>query len=110
MPYRAKDSPSPRSEFSHPDVVIALTCLSYYYGGLSDEDMFTALGCLIEFDQSEVEYQAWVRDAHNLPNAFKQLQGTNLKDRPLGTSVLFPALFSDKSVIDFFLSRIVFPK
>ncbi len=37
VPYRAKDMPSARSEFSHPDVVIVLTCLSYYYGGLSHE-------------------------------------------------------------------------
>lgn len=40
VPYRFKDSPSPRSEFSHPDVVIILTLLSYYYGGLSDGELF----------------------------------------------------------------------
>lgn len=110
VPYRAKDSPSLRSEFSHPDVVITLTSLSYYYGGLSDDDLFVAIGCLMEADQSEVEYQAWVRDASNLPTEFKQLQGINLKDRQLCTSNLFPALRSAKSVIDFFLAHIVFPK
>ncbi|QBZ53312.1 hypothetical protein PoMZ_08988 [Pyricularia oryzae] len=36
VPYRAKDSPSPRSEFSHPKVVILLILFSYYYGGLGD--------------------------------------------------------------------------
>ena len=36
VPYRAKDSPDARTEFSHPDATIVLTCLSYYYGGLSD--------------------------------------------------------------------------
>lgn len=110
VPYRAKDSPSLRSEFSHPDVVIALTSLSYYYGGLSDDNLFVAMGCLMEADQSDVEYQAWVRDANNLPAAFKQLQGINLKDRPLCTSEVFPALRFAKSVIDFFLAHIVFPK
>lgn len=30
VPYRAKDSPSPRSEFSHPEVILLLTSLSYY--------------------------------------------------------------------------------
>ena len=35
VPYRSKDSPSPRSEFSHSDVVLILTLLSQYYGGLS---------------------------------------------------------------------------
>lgn len=110
VPYRAKDSPSLRSEFSHPDVVISLTSLSYYYGGLSDDDLFTAMGRLMEADQSEVEYQAWVRDANGLPPAFKQLQGINLKDRPLCTSEVFPALRFSKSAVDFFLSHIVFPK
>lgn len=110
VPYRAKDSPSLRSEFSHPDVVISLTSLSYYYGGLSDDDLFTAMGSLMEADQSDVEYQAWVRDANGMPAAFKQLQGINLKDRPLCISEVFPALRFSKSAIDFFLSHIVFPK
>ncbi|POS70805.1 hypothetical protein DHEL01_v210801 [Diaporthe helianthi] len=110
VPYRAKDNPSPRSEFSHPDVVVALTSLSYYYGGLSDEDLFVAMGHLMETDQSDVEYQDWVRDAKDLPDAFKQLQGINLKDRPLCTSELFPSLRFAKAVIDFFLAHIVFPK
>ena len=30
VPFRAKDNPTPRSEFSHPDVAIVLTLLSYY--------------------------------------------------------------------------------
>lgn len=110
VPYRAKDSPSPRSEFSHPDVVITLTSLSYYYGGLCDDDLFTAMGHLMEADQSDVEYQAWVRDANGLPASFRQLQGINLKDRPLCTSVVFPSFRFAKSVVDFFLSHIVFPK
>jgi len=61
VPYRAKDNPSPRSEFSHPDVVITLTSLSYYYGGLSDDDIFTALGHLMDCDQADAEYQEWIK-------------------------------------------------
>lgn len=110
VPFRAKDSPSPRSEFSHPDVVIVLTSLCYYYGGLDDEDIFTALGHLMESDQADIEYQAWVSDAHNLPLAFRQLQGINLKDRQQCISQLFPCLKFGKNVVDYYLSRIVFPK
>ncbi|KAK3348937.1 hypothetical protein B0T25DRAFT_519278 [Lasiosphaeria hispida] len=37
---RAKDTPARQAEFSHPDVVIILTCLSYYsYGGLSPAEL-----------------------------------------------------------------------
>ncbi|KAG8166635.1 hypothetical protein KVR01_002324 [Diaporthe batatas] len=110
VPYLAKDNPSLRSEFSHPDVVITLTSLSYYYGGLSNESLFTAMECLVGSDQADAEYQAWVGDANRLPDEFKQLQGINLQDRPLCISKLFPPLRFAKSVIDFFLAHIVFPK
>ncbi|EME77662.1 uncharacterized protein MYCFIDRAFT_84294 [Pseudocercospora fijiensis CIRAD86] len=110
VPYRAKDSPSPRSEFSHPDVVITLTSLCYYYDGLSDDDLFVALGHLMDSDQADIEYQAWVKDSDGLPAAFKQLQGINLKDRPQCVCELFPALRYGKNVVDYFLSHHVFPK
>ncbi|KAF7189675.1 hypothetical protein HII31_08995, partial [Pseudocercospora fuligena] len=110
VPYRAKDSPSPRSEFSHPDVVITLTSLCYYYDGLSDDDLFVALGHLMDSDQADIEYQAWVKDSDGLPAAFKQWQGINLKDRPQCVSELFPALRYGKNVVDYFLSHHVFPK
>lgn len=110
VPYRAKDSPSPRSEFSNPEVIILLTLLSYYYKGLTDEDLFITMSHLVDSDQSDIEYQAWVRDAPGLPMAFKQLQGINLKDRPQCNSEVFPALRYAKSVVDYFLARIVFTK
>lgn len=110
VPYRAKDSPTPHSEFSHPDVVITLTSLCYYYDGLSDEDMFTALGHLMDCDQADAEYQTWVTSAPKIPAAFRQLQGINLKDRLQCALELFPQLRKGKAVIDYFLSRIVFPK
>ncbi|KAM0720782.1 hypothetical protein Q7P37_003067 [Cladosporium fusiforme] len=110
VPYSAKDSPSLRSEFSHPDVVIMLTSLCYYYQGLDDNDLFAALTHLIDSDQADIEYQSWVEDASELPFAFKQLQGVNLKDRPQCVAELFPALRRGKSTVDYFLSHIVFPK
>lgn len=110
VPYRAKDSPSLRSEFSHPDVVISLTSLSYYYRGLSNEDLFITMGYLLESDQADAEYQTWIRDANELPAPFRQLQGINLKDRPTCVSEVFPPLRFSKSVIDFFLAHSVFPK
>lgn len=58
VPYFAKDCPTSRSEFSHPDVVIVLTCLCYYYEGLSDDYLFEAFNHLLQADQAELEYQA----------------------------------------------------
>lgn len=110
VPYRAKDSPALRSEFSHPDVVIVLTCLSYYYGGLGDKDLFTAFEHLIKSDQADKEYEEWVRDAPGLPASFRTIIGINLKDRYQCTHDIFPHLRQAQAVIDFFLARIVFPK
>ncbi|KAB5554451.1 hypothetical protein GE09DRAFT_1173514 [Coniochaeta sp. 2T2.1] len=110
VPYRAKDSPAARSEFSHPDVVIVLTCLSYYCGGLKDKDLFTAFEHVIKSDQADNEYEEWVRDAPTLPVSFRNLVGINLKDRYQCIRDVFPHLRQSQAVIDFFLARIVFPK
>ncbi|KAK6429976.1 hypothetical protein LTR95_013876 [Oleoguttula sp. CCFEE 5521] len=110
VPYRAKDSPTPRSESSHPDVIIILTTLTYYYQGLSNDDMFHALSHLLASNQAKAEYQLWVRDSHNLEPVFRDLQGINVRDVPQCINRLFPALRFGKSVIDFFPAHVVFPK
>lgn len=110
VPYRAKDSPALRSEFSHPDVVITLTCLSHYYGGLADSDLRTAFEHLLKSDQAESEFQEWVQDASSLPQAFKNLIGINLQDEVQCADQVFPCLRHGKAVVDFFLSHVVFPK
>ncbi|KAI9820813.1 MAG: hypothetical protein M1826_000838 [Phylliscum demangeonii] len=110
VPYRAKDIPSSRAEFSHPDATIVLSCLSYYYGGLSDEQLYTAFDKLLLYDYAQEEYDRWVKNAPMLPLAFHQLAGVNLSDPAQCTQTVFPSLRLAKSAIDFFISSIVFPK
>ncbi|KAI6327610.1 hypothetical protein MCOR29_002913 [Pyricularia oryzae] len=110
VPYRAKDSPSPRSEFSHPEVVLLLTSLSYYYGGLSDDDLFMTFGHLLKSDQPDQEYNAWVADAPDIPASFRHLEGVNIKDKPQCVRLLFPTLRYAKAAIDYFFGHVVFPK
>lgn len=110
VPYRAKDCPAPRPEFSHPDVVIVLTCLSYYYAGLCDDDLFLGLQHLVKSDQADIEYQTWIRDAPDLSPAYRHLGGINLEDRHHCVEHIFPDLRFSKGAIDYFLSHIVFSK
>jgi hypothetical protein len=110
VPFRAKDCPSPRSEFSHPDVVIMLTSLSYYYGGLTDKDLFDNFQLLLRADQADVEYQIWTESAPDLPEIFRHLSSINLKDRLQCVEEVFPALRFSKGAIDYFLSHHVFQK
>lgn len=110
VPYHAKDTPAARAEFSHPDVTIVLTCLSYYHGGLSDEQLHTAFNTLLLSDQAEEEYQKWICDAPDLEPAFRQLRGINLKNGTQCVGQIFPPLRFSKGAINFFLSSIVFPR
>jgi hypothetical protein len=47
VPYHAKDSPAAWAEFSHPNAMIILTCLSYYYGGLLDQQIYASFEALL---------------------------------------------------------------
>lgn len=110
VPYHAKDVPSPRSEFSHPDVAIVLTCLSYYYQGLSDSQLKIAFEKLYTYDYAGEEYQSWIKDANTIPDHLKQLSNVNLNDLTQCSEIIFPAFRFAKSIINFYLSQIVFPK
>ncbi|KAK6074920.1 hypothetical protein SCUP234_07919 [Seiridium cupressi] len=110
VPFRAKDDPAPRSEFSHPDVVIVLTSLSYYYAGLKDQDLFDLFSLLKNDDQATSEYSTWVHYAPTLPKSYGDLAGINLQDRVQCKTEVFPHLRYSKGAIDYFISHLVFSK
>ncbi|RFU36269.1 hypothetical protein B7463_g125, partial [Scytalidium lignicola] len=109
VPYHAKDSPTARSEFSHPDTTLVLTCLSYYYGGLSNEQILSSFEALLQFDHAGEEYEKWVHDSPALPSTFKALTSINLSNSEQCCREVFPPLRFARSVINFYLSTIVFP-
>jgi hypothetical protein len=82
VPYRSKDSPSPRSKFSHSDVILILTLLSQYYRELSDEQLFNTLTHVLNSDQSDIHYDEFVRTASSsLPAAFQSLSRVSIQDQ-----------------------------
>ena len=105
-----QDVPSLRAEFGHPDVAIALTCLSYYYGGLSKDQLLLCFELLTKLDDPEMEYDHWVELGHHLPAEIRQLNGVNTKDETQVVEVLVPLLSRNKRVVDFYLSQVVFPR
>ncbi|KAF8492811.1 hypothetical protein F5888DRAFT_1795530 [Russula emetica] len=110
VPYRAKDVPSLRAEFGHPDVAITLTCLSYYYGGLSKDQLLLCFELLTKLDDPEMEYDHWVELGHDLPAAMRQLNGVNTKDNTQVVEILVPLFSRNKRVVDFYLSQVVFAR
>lgn len=109
VPYHAKDNPAARAEFSHPDATILLTALCYYYRGLEDEEIRASFEALLPSDHAKEEYDRWVRDAPSLASHFKHLTGINLSNPSQCSREVFPPLRFAKSMIDFYLSTIVFP-
>ena len=111
VPYRAKDSPSHRAEFGHTDIAICLTCLTYYYEGLTDTQLEACFSQLFKADNPDLEYEEWIKDSlDNLSPTLHHLRGLNLEDPIQRDMHIFPQLRHCKAVIDFFLSTIVFPK
>jgi hypothetical protein len=108
---RFKDSPSPRSKFSCSNVILILTLLSWYYRGLSDEQMFYTLLHVFNSDQCNIHYDDFVGSASsNLPAAFRQLSGVIIRDRHQCITEVFSALRYSRNAIDYYLTHLVFPK
>ncbi|KAA8907564.1 hypothetical protein FN846DRAFT_906594 [Sphaerosporella brunnea] len=108
VPYRAKDCPALRAEFSHPDMAITLTSLSYYYGGLTDAQMETVFAELLKSNDPGITYTSWV-DA-TVPESIRTLKGVNIDDFEQRQTLVFPQLRHRKRVIDFYLTQVVFPR
>jgi hypothetical protein len=102
--------PSLRAEFGHPDVAIALTCLSYYYGGLTKNQLLLCFDLLVNLDDGKTEYDHWVGFEQDLPVALRQLNGVNTKDETQVDELLIPLFSRNKKVVDFYLSQVVFPR
>ncbi|KEP48081.1 putative kinase-(PK-like) protein [Rhizoctonia solani 123E] len=110
VPYRAKDLPSLRAEFGHPDVAVVLTCLSYYYQGLTEQQLDLCFELLYKLDNPSLEYEQWVQRNNTTPDDLRQLNGVNIKDRQQFTERLVPTFSRNSGTVDFFLYSVVFPK
>lgn len=106
-----QDVPSLRAEFGHPDVAIALTCLSYYYDGLKKYQVLLCFDFLAKLDNPEMEYDDWVGPEKNtIPEELHQLNGVNTEDDTQIDELLVPLFSKNKRVVDFYLSHVVFPR
>ncbi|QRV92773.1 kinase-like protein [Ceratobasidium sp. AG-Ba] len=110
VPYHAKDIPSIRAEFGHPDVAIVLTCLSYYNHGLTEDQLRSCFELLYKLDNPDIEYDQWVHRNKQTPPSLRLLKGVNLKDHEQFANQIVPTFSYNAAVVNFFLSWVVFPK
>ena len=111
IPYRAKDVPAETAEFGHPDMTIILTCLSYYYGGLTGEELRTSFELLLQEHDPSAEYARWLEgyNTASVPDALQKLSGVNIRSFEQWERYLYPLFARNKRAIDLYLSNVVFP-
>ncbi|EFA76614.1 predicted protein [Heterostelium album PN500] len=111
VPYLALDTPSPTSFFSHPDVTIILTLLTYYYQGLSYSQFRDALIRLVSTCNQQKKndiYRSWIRIDENIPFEFHSLQSIVLSNDRI-VNQLYQYFKYNIKVINFWLNELVFP-
>ena len=112
VPYRAKDVPAPNTQFGHPDLTIILTCLSYYYAGLSEAQLRASFEILLDQDDPSTEYALWIKeyDRDSVPDSLRKLGEINLRSSEQWDNVIFPFFAWNQAAVNFYLSRVIFPK
>jgi hypothetical protein len=110
VPYRAKDVPAAHTQFGHPDLTIILTCLSYYYAGLNEQQLRASFEILLDQDDPSTEYALWIKEYESVPKSLQELSEINLRSSEQWDNVIFPLFARNQAAIDFYLSRVVFPK
>ena len=110
VPFLAKGVPAPLADFGHLEVAIVLTCLAYYYSGMSSVQVLQNLRQLERADDPSREYRSWIRDYpedYRLPQTWSAL---NLDDSTQFREVIFPNVRCNKEAMNFYLNNVVFPK
>lgn len=111
VPYRAKDVPAPpNTQFGHPDLIIILTCLSYYYTGLWKKQLKRCFEILFHQDDPRAEYALWIKECGSVPDSLRELSELDLRSLVQWDNIIFPHFAWNQATIDFYLSRVVFPK
>ncbi|KAL2826898.1 hypothetical protein BJY01DRAFT_255875 [Aspergillus pseudoustus] len=109
VPFLAKGVPSEQSEWGHPDVAIVLTCLAFYYDGLSVEQLHQCLHSLSQTDDPSTRYSQWVAYSETMPVRLRHWNLVNVDDR-LQMQDIWPYLRYNMAIINFFLDTYVFPQ
>ena len=112
VPFRAKDVAADRTEFGHPDLVLLLTQLSYYYSGLNDFQLIQCFNNLYEKETDPTSiYDHWIsiEDDEHIPTNIKHWKNINFNDYQQRINDLFPTFRHNMLVIDYFCNNFIFP-
>ncbi|KAL2041871.1 hypothetical protein N7G274_005656 [Stereocaulon virgatum] len=109
VPFRSKGIPSDQAEYGHPDVSIILTCLSFYYAGLTLPQFHQSLGLLLKSDEPVREFESWKQDVRSFRESLRSFNSINVDDE-MQCTYLWSLLRQQMPVINYFLNHFVFPR
>ncbi|XP_055310984.1 uncharacterized protein LOC129573874 [Sitodiplosis mosellana] len=112
IPFKAKDVAADMTEFGHPDVALCFTHLSYYYSGLSDDQLKQTFNLLSVSQDATGIYQKWMKSVSPklIDVSIRTHTSVNLSDPQQRDKKLFPVYRFNMHVIDYFLSNVVFSR
>ncbi|KAI9683344.1 MAG: hypothetical protein M1829_005414 [Trizodia sp. TS-e1964] len=108
VPFEAKGVPSEQAEFGYPDVAILLTCLSFYFSGLSLPQFGEGLRLVLRSDNPSAAYERWIDGSDTLPNALHHWNIINVDDQGQ-LYELWYHLKLTRNVLDHYMNNFVFP-
>ncbi|KIW30928.1 uncharacterized protein PV07_02619 [Cladophialophora immunda] len=109
VPYLSKGVPSNLAEWGHVDVSLLLTCLSFYYQGLSPEQLQQSLEQISQSDDPAREYEQWVQGSAGLSDSHRDWTSINIEDTSQVSEIWCGVRYS-MTAIDHFLNHLVFPQ
>jgi len=110
VPYEAKGKPSEEAEYGHPDVAILLTCLSFYYAGLTVEQFVEGLDNILHHSEDPAaQYEQWVSTCSTLPKPLRHWNVVNTDDKGQ-VEELWHRLRWNRVVVNHYLNTFVFPR
>ncbi|KAF3904517.1 hypothetical protein AA313_de0210125 [Arthrobotrys entomopaga] len=109
VPYHAKGVPSEQAEWGHPDVAILFTCLSFYYHGLSTEQLGQSLRFILQSDDPASEYDRFTHSSYTLPGSLREWNAINVDDE-IQLNEIWSHVRYNIVAIDHYLNNFVFPR
>ncbi|KAI1753021.1 hypothetical protein F4782DRAFT_95691 [Xylaria castorea] len=108
VPYEAKGKPSEQAEYGHPDVTILFTCLSFYYAGLTQDQLVQGVQNILQSNDPAAQYEWWTSTSTELPIDLIHWSVINADDKGQ-MEKLWSLLRLNRNVINHYLNHFVFP-
>ncbi|KAI1368230.1 hypothetical protein F5Y08DRAFT_347605 [Xylaria arbuscula] len=108
VPFEAKGKPSDQAEYGHPDVAIIFTCLSFYYGGLTQAQLVQGVQHLLQSSDPATQYEWLISTCEDVPASLKQWNTINADDKGQMEG-LWQLLRWNRVAINYYLNHFVFP-